>query len=133
MLTVDGRAADRPLRDAAVAASEVVVVSVVDVRDAFEACRQPASHLLLADEATTPAIGSARGLEDAVLGEVGHDRVEVVLVERHEHPAKHLLEIRGHLQPPGLHRVDLDVRVMALNTRAHDHAPLVDALGALGA
>jgi hypothetical protein len=32
----------------------------------------------------SPAIGSARGLEDAVLGEMGHDRVEVVLVKRHE-------------------------------------------------
>jgi hypothetical protein len=75
----------------------------------------PASHLLLTDEAATPTIGSARGIEDRVLGEVGPDRVEVVLVERHEHPAKHLLEIRGHLHPPRIfHRVDLDVRVMAL-------------------
>jgi hypothetical protein len=45
-----------------------------------------ASHLLPTDEAATPAIGSTRDLEDAVLGEVGHDRVEVVLVERPRPP-----------------------------------------------
>jgi hypothetical protein len=68
VLTVDGRAADRPLRDAAVDASVVVVVvSVADVRDAFEACRQPASDLLLTDEAgsrrfsTVPRMRRATG------------------------------------------------------------------------
>jgi hypothetical protein len=85
--SVDGRACDRPLRHPTCPAGEVVVVAVVDVRNALEArCEAPA-YLFLADETAAPAVNSAWRLEDAPLSKVGmgHDRVEVVPVERVEH------------------------------------------------
>src|SRR5215217_579981 len=68
-LAVDRGAADRPLRDAAVTAGEVVVVVIADVRDALEASRQAPADLVLAHEAPPPQIGSARRFEDAVVSE----------------------------------------------------------------
>src|SRR5215216_1888706 len=81
-LALDRRPAYRPLRNATAAASEVVVVAVLDIRDAFEAGRQPPTHFILAYETPPPRIGPARGFEDTAVSEVGHDRVEVVSVER---------------------------------------------------
>src|SRR5919109_5395083 len=83
-----GRARDRPLRHAAVPAGEVVVVSVGDVRNALEARGKPAPDLVLPDEPAAPAARSPRGLEDTILAEVLHDRVEVVSVEGAEHLLK---------------------------------------------
>jgi hypothetical protein len=82
-LAEHSRPADRPLGHAAVHASEVIVISVADIRNALEARRKPATDLVLPDEL---AQGSDPGrLEDTVLGEVGHDRIEAVSVERVEH------------------------------------------------
>ena len=53
---------------------------------AFTTRRGPIfAHLVLADEAAPPHVGPARRLEDAVVCEVGHDRVQVVPVERVEY------------------------------------------------
>src|ERR671925_1178734 len=82
------RARDRPLRYAAVPGGEVVVVSVGDVRNALEARGKPAPDLVLPDEPAAPAVRSPRGLEDTILAEVLHDRVEVVSVEGAEHLLK---------------------------------------------
>jgi hypothetical protein len=51
------------------------------VANAFEPRREAAAYLVLPDEALPPALGPSRGFEDAVLREVRHDRVEVMLVE----------------------------------------------------
>jgi hypothetical protein len=67
----------------------VVVVAVLDVGNALESCREAATYLVLADKSAAPALGSARGLEDALLREVRHDRVEVVVVESVQDLAKH--------------------------------------------
>src|SRR5262252_103832 len=64
-------AADSPLRHAAGPAGEVIVIAVADVRDALEACREPAADLVLPRKAPPPGIGP-RG---AVLG---GDRCEQV-------------------------------------------------------
>jgi NADPH-dependent ferric siderophore reductase len=63
----------------------VVVVGIVDVRNAFEARRETTTHLLLADETAAPTIRPTRRLEDAIFREVRHDRIEVVPIERVEH------------------------------------------------
>src|SRR5262249_54485344 len=78
------RPADRPLRDAAIAAQEVAIVPVLDVRDAVEARLDPLPDLLLAHEPPAAGSGPARHVQDAVLAEEGHDRVDVVGVERVE-------------------------------------------------
>ena len=92
-----GGAADRPFRDPPIPAREVIVVPIVDVRDALKARRKPATHLVLSNEASSPSFGPPRGLEYAVLVEVRHDRVEVALVEAAQHLPKHLC------LPPGEH------------------------------
>ena len=53
----------------------------MDVRDAFEAGGEATADLFDALEPAAPRVGPARRLEDAVLGEVAQDRVEVVRVE----------------------------------------------------
>src|SRR5439155_6887071 len=63
---LDGGAADRPLRHAAVAAREVVAVAVMHVRDPLEARAEASANLLLADEAATPSIRPPRSLEDGL-------------------------------------------------------------------
>ena len=63
-------------------------VAVVHVRDPTEARRHALTHLRTADEACPPRLRAARRLEDAVVGEERHDRVEVVTIER----GGHLLE-----------------------------------------
>ncbi len=52
------------------------------VGDAAEAGRQTLPDLGLSLEPATPGLGATRRLEDGVIGEVLHDRVEVVPVER---------------------------------------------------
>jgi hypothetical protein len=61
--SVGGGAADRPFRDPPAPTREVIVVPIVDVRDALEARRQPATHLVLADEASSPSFGPPWGFE----------------------------------------------------------------------
>ena len=81
LLTVDRGSSDRPLGNGATSAGEVVAVVVAHVRDALESRHEPAAHLVLADESSPPRLPSARRLEDAIIGEVRHDRIEVVTVE----------------------------------------------------
>lgn len=81
----------------------MVVVAVMDVRDPLEAGREAAPDLLLAGKALPPGIGASWGFEDAVLREVGHDRVQVVSVE-------------------GVQDLAYD---LALAVVVHDHLPLL--------
>src|SRR5207249_20603 len=99
---VDRRPADRPLGDPAVAADEVIVGPVVHVRNPLEPGGEPPPNLLLADEAAPPRVRAAWGVEDAVIGERGHDRVEVVSVESGEHIPKNVqpLALTTHRAPP---------------------------------
>jgi hypothetical protein len=71
----------------------------MDVGDAFEARGQPAAHLVLADEAAAESVRTARRLEHAVVREGGHDRVDVVVVERGQHSAKPCSK-SGDIAPP---------------------------------
>jgi hypothetical protein len=57
----------------------------MDIGDAFEAGGEPLAHFFPADETPAPRIRPARRLEHAVLGEVGHDRIEIMAVEGFEH------------------------------------------------
>src|SRR3954469_23326514 len=59
-LALDRRSADRPLRDAAAAGDEVIVVAVMDVRDPLEARHEPTADLVLAHEARPPGLGTTR-------------------------------------------------------------------------
>src|SRR4051812_1903356 len=65
-LALDRRPGDRPLRDAAGAGDEMIVVAVVDIGDPLEARRESAAHLVLTHEATSARLGPTRGLEHAV-------------------------------------------------------------------
>src|SRR4051812_2110611 len=67
------RAADRPLRDAAVPADPVAVVAVVDIGDAVEARLDPRPDLIATHQPPPSRPGPARHVEHAVLGEEGHD------------------------------------------------------------
>src|SRR5712691_32218 len=62
----------------------VMVLSVVHIREAGETCRKAFADRRLADVPPAPRIWSARHLEDTVVGEVAHDRVQIVLIERGE-------------------------------------------------
>ena len=77
------RAADRPLRYAAVAGGPMAVVAVVDVGDPVEA-RLDSSRTCCLPIRRGPRRRPARHVEDTVLGEERHDRVDVVGVERVE-------------------------------------------------
>ena len=81
-MAVGRRARERPRRRAAVAVDEVRVVAIADVRDPGEARRERLADRLLADEPRAPRVAAARSLEHGVVGDVGHDPVEVVLIER---------------------------------------------------
>ena len=61
------------------------VVSVVNVWKALKACRESAAHLALPAKAAAPQVGSAWRIPYAVVAEMRHDRVKVVLVESVEH------------------------------------------------
>ena len=68
----------------------MLVAAIVDVRNPLEAGSEAAGNLFLADEATAPDVRASRRFEDAILCEVRHDRVEVVLVERVQRLAESL-------------------------------------------
>jgi hypothetical protein len=75
----------------------VALVVVDDVGDPVEPRPEPGADLLLADQPLPAGRRPARGVEHAVLGEEGHDRVEVVGVERVEQG----VERRGRRLGPG--------------------------------
>ena len=81
--------AERPLGHGAVAADPVAVVAVVDVGNAVEPRLDPLPDLLPAHQPPTSRSGPAWHVHDAILGEEGHDRVDVVGVERVEEGLKH--------------------------------------------
>jgi hypothetical protein len=54
----------------------------VDVRDPVEPRLESLPDLLLADESVAARSRPARRIEDTIVGEQGHDRVDVVGVER---------------------------------------------------
>ena len=85
-LSVDRSAAECPLGDSTLSGDEVAVALVADVGYAREAGPQTLRYRLLPLEPPTPRILTARCFEDAVLGEEGHDRVEIVPVEAVQHP-----------------------------------------------
>ena len=58
------------------------VVAVMYVGQTGETCRQAVANCRLADVAAAPGLGAARHLEHHVVGQEGHDAVEVVGVER---------------------------------------------------
>ena len=78
----------------------MAVVAVVDVGDAGEPRGETLAHLLTSLEPPTPRLGPARQLENAVVGEEAHDRVEVVRVEGVEHllerRGRHVVRLRRH-------------------------------------
>ena len=80
--TVGRRPGQCPFRCAAIASNEVVALAVVDIGDPGEAGCQALADGRLAVESSPEWIGAARGLEDGVIGEEGHDCVQVVAVER---------------------------------------------------
>jgi hypothetical protein len=59
----------------------MVVVPVMDVGDALETGSETARDFFLPDKPASPDVRASRRVEDAVIGEVGHDRVEIVSVE----------------------------------------------------
>src|SRR3954463_9348340 len=81
-LACDLRAADRPLRDSLIAADPVAIVAVPDVRDPLESGLDSRSNLVLAHQPPPARCRPAGHVKYAVLGEEGHDRVDVVGVER---------------------------------------------------
>src|SRR5574338_1028641 len=81
---IGGGAGQGPLGSAAVAGDEVIVLAVVHVRDAGEAGGQALAHGGLALEPPAGRGGGARREGDGVIGEEGHDRVQVVAIERVE-------------------------------------------------
>src|SRR5829696_5476187 len=97
------RAGERPLGGAAIAVDEVVVVPIADIGDAGEPGGERLPYGVAALEPGAPRLGAPRALEHGVVREVGHDHVEVVLVEcrgdRLEHP--HRLVV-VHLPPPAV-------------------------------
>jgi hypothetical protein len=59
----------------------VAVVGLADVRDSGEPSRESFANGRLPDVALAKSLGPARCLEDSIVDEVIHDRVEVVPVE----------------------------------------------------
>ena len=59
LLPVHGDPADRPLRHTAGTADEVIAIAVVNVRNAFEACRESAAYLILPGKTASPAVRAA--------------------------------------------------------------------------
>src|SRR5215213_10528538 len=88
-------AADRPLRYAAVTAGPMAIIAVVNIGDPIEPGLDARPNLLFADETTPAWGGSAWHVQDAVLGEERHHRVDVVGVERVK---KRLQRRRHHLR-----------------------------------
>src|SRR5690606_17118330 len=82
-LAVAGGAGEGPLGHAGsrTLVDEVLLVTVVDVGQALEAPGEAGPRRGLAHVARAPGVGPARHFEDAVLGEVRHDSVEIVRVE----------------------------------------------------
>src|SRR5215469_67685 len=96
-LSLHSRAADGPLGRTAGPAGEVIVIAVVHIGNAPEARGQPAAHLVPTRKAAPPPVGPAGRLEHAILGEMRHDRVEVMPVETVEHLLERLdVAFAGH-------------------------------------
>src|SRR3954470_23427962 len=72
---------DRPLGHPAITARPVTVLAVLDVRDPVESRLKSPSDLLLADQSVSARRWPTRRVEQAVLSEERHDRVEVMGVE----------------------------------------------------
>ena len=104
-LSVGRRARQGPLGCAAVAVDEVLILLVPDVGDPGESRGEALADLLAADPPGTPRLRPPRPFEDRVVGEMGHDPVEVVLVEcrgdRLEHP--HRVVVLHDSPPPYCH------------------------------
>jgi hypothetical protein len=67
-----------------------MVIAVVDVRDSCESRGKAVSYLSLPNKPGTPRISTTRRLEDTLVAEVRHDRVQVVAVERISDPPQHI-------------------------------------------
>jgi hypothetical protein len=79
------RAAECPLGYSAVTPDPVAIVAVVEVRDAVEPRLEPFTDLRQAHHPPPPSgRRTAWHVEDAILAEAGHDRVEIAGVERVE-------------------------------------------------
>ena len=79
-LSVDRCASQRPFGDSTLSGDEVAVALVADVGYAREAGPQTLRYRILPLEPPTPRSLTARCFKNAVLGEEGHDRVEISAV-----------------------------------------------------
>ena len=80
-LSRQGSAGKQPLGDTAVARNEMQVIAVVHIGQTREPGSQALAHLLLAEEAASARFGPARHVENAVLAEELHDRIELMCIE----------------------------------------------------
>jgi hypothetical protein len=69
----------------------MAVVAVADIRNSGESARKTSPHLIPSLHPATPWLGTPRHLQNAVLDEETHHRIDVMRVERLEE----LLEHRG--------------------------------------
>ena len=82
MLSGDRRAGERPFRDSEITTHPVPIFPVVHVRNSSKALGQAGTHLSLADVPISPGTRTARHIEDALIGKIIHDTIEIVAVER---------------------------------------------------
>jgi hypothetical protein len=75
------RARQGPLGRAAIAIDEVLVILVADIRYSREPTRKCLADRIAADKPLAVPLRPPRRVEDGVIGEVGHDRLEVMLIE----------------------------------------------------
>jgi hypothetical protein len=71
----------------------------VDIGQALEAAGEGFAHGLLALRARPPGIRTAGHLEHAVIGKAGHDRIEIVRVERGAQAFEQTPDIAHHTLP----------------------------------
>jgi len=57
------------------------IVAVVDIRQAFKACRQGFSYVPFALETRAPGLVSPWHLQDTIVGKDRHDAIKIVRVE----------------------------------------------------
>jgi hypothetical protein len=59
----------------------MLIVAVVNIGQAFEACCQRFSYVPFALETRTPRLASPRHLQDAIVRKERHDAIKIVRVE----------------------------------------------------
>jgi hypothetical protein len=94
VLSGERGARECPFRDSEMATHPVLILPVVHIRNPSKALGQAGAYVSFADVPISSRTRTARHIEDALVGEVVHDAIEIVAIKRLKKPPQ---QCDGHV------------------------------------